>query len=93
MDCPVCRAGNDEGPLCRRCKADLSMLFDLERLRRQRLTEAREALKCEDLHRAEALLTDAEKLRSDDELRQARAVLALLCGDFEAAVRLYHNLA
>ena len=30
MRCPVCRADNDTGPLCRRCKADLAPLFELE---------------------------------------------------------------
>ena len=30
MQCPVCKADNAQGPLCRRCKADLSLLFRLE---------------------------------------------------------------
>ena len=28
--CPVCKAENSQGPTCRRCKADLSLLFRLE---------------------------------------------------------------
>ena len=31
--CPLCKADNLEGPACRRCKADLSMLFRLEERR------------------------------------------------------------
>lgn len=34
MRCPVCRAENDRGPNCRRCRADLSLLFALEKQRR-----------------------------------------------------------
>ncbi|SRR6266545_5823200 len=39
MRCPVCRAEHSEGPHCRRCRADLSLLFTLEE-QRQRLLEA-----------------------------------------------------
>ena len=28
--CPACKADNAQGPACRRCKADLSLLFALE---------------------------------------------------------------
>jgi hypothetical protein len=34
--CPCCRAVNESGPACRRCKADLGLLFALDR--QQRLT-------------------------------------------------------
>jgi hypothetical protein len=30
VPCPCCKAANDAGPACRRCKADLSLLFQLE---------------------------------------------------------------
>src|SRR5262249_17865113 len=30
MRCPVCKAENAQGPACRRCKADLSLLFAVE---------------------------------------------------------------
>ena len=35
MICPVCRATNDQGPQCRRCKADLGLLFRLEAQRKR----------------------------------------------------------
>lgn len=38
--CPVCRADNDVGPTCRRCKADLAPLFDLETRRARALDQA-----------------------------------------------------
>ena len=37
MKCPVCRAENDQGPQCRRCKADLALLFTLADQRRSAL--------------------------------------------------------
>src|SRR5438093_11568024 len=43
LRCPVCRAENTQGPSCRRCKADLSLLFALEEQRRQALGTARDA--------------------------------------------------
>ena len=30
VPCPCCKASNDTGPACRRCKADLSLLFAVE---------------------------------------------------------------
>lgn len=41
--CPVCRADNDAGPACRRCKADLAPLFDLEARRARALEQAAHA--------------------------------------------------
>ncbi len=43
MRCPVCKA-EAPGPQCRRCKADLAVLFDLESARRAQLEAAREHL-------------------------------------------------
>ena len=44
--CPACRADNDTGPACRRCKADLAPLFDLEARRALALRQAARALAC-----------------------------------------------
>ena len=30
IPCPCCKAANDAGPACRRCKADLALLFQIE---------------------------------------------------------------
>ena len=35
--CPVCRADNDAGTVCRRCKADLAPLAELEARRERAL--------------------------------------------------------
>jgi hypothetical protein len=44
MRCPVCKADNDQGPACRRCKADLSLLWALEARREALLASVRHRL-------------------------------------------------
>jgi hypothetical protein len=86
MLCPVCRANNDIGPGCRRCKADLSLLFELETHR------------CAHLTKAQALLGDeaaCSAARAADDIchgadaQQLLAVAALLCGDHASAWQAY----
>ncbi|HJT78794.1 MAG TPA: hypothetical protein VJ739_16435 [Gemmataceae bacterium] len=89
MRCPVCRAENDQGPQCRRCRADLGLLFRLEEQRDQALAAARSALAEGDAWLALARLDEAEELRRDDESRRLRAVACLLMRDFDAAWRYY----
>ena len=92
ITCPVCRARVETGPLCRRCKADLSLLFDLERTRRMKLNEALTALKHQDLLGADALLAEIDWMRSDQESRRALAVLSLLSGDIAMAVQRHQQV-
>ena len=92
MRCPVCRAENDEGPQCRRCRADLALMFTLEQQRRQVLNAACHHLITGDVRRARALSEGARALRDDDEARRFGAVSALLCSDFAAAWRAYQEL-
>ena len=40
MRCPVCRAAVQQGPQCRRCKADLSLLLAFRAGLRRRAAEA-----------------------------------------------------
>ena len=63
LTCPCCRAANDAGPACRRCKADLSLLFAVDRQRLTRLADARRL--AADGHLADALAAadDALALR------------------------------
>ena len=42
LRCPVCRATDNRGSPCRRCKADLSLLVRLEEERDRQLQSARQ---------------------------------------------------
>src|SRR5262249_2401010 len=92
LSCPVCRATNSQGPACRRCRADLSLLFQLEAQRDRLLAEARDLLRQGQPHRTLALLDRARELRRDEGVRALRAVCHLLRRDFAAAWREYGQL-
>ena len=86
MRCPVCKADNTQGPLCRRCKADLSLLFALEEQRRQALTAARRAAAAGDWPTFRQQVERADSLRRDDETKRlltlahfCTAILAACC--------------
>jgi hypothetical protein len=87
LRCPVCKAENTEGPQCRRCKADLSLLFALEEQRRAALDAARAAVARGDREEFLSAAERADTVRSDDESRRLLAVARLLHGDFAGAVR------
>jgi hypothetical protein len=89
MRCPVCKAENSQGPACRRCKADLSLLFALEEQRGRALQSARQELVAGRWAQAHAQAARADRLRSDDESRRLLAVAALLDRDFHEAWRCY----
>ena len=72
LRCPACGAGGNREATCRRCKADLSLLEDLERSR----AEARACR--EDARQAHALRAGADSARW-------LAVGSLLARDFDAA--------
>lgn len=87
MRCPVCRAENDQGPHCRRCRADLSLLFRLEEQRRRALARARDELARGRTEAALSLLDEAGALRRDGDVRRLRAVAHLLRREFARAWR------
>jgi len=91
MRCPVCKADNSQGPQCRRCKADLSLLFALEEQRRQMLTEARRCLRQGQWQAARKHAQTANWLRSDEDTQRLVAVAHLLNRDFAAAWQCYRN--
>jgi len=93
MRCPVCRAENDTGPECRRCKADLSLLFALDKQRRGVLDLACQCLKRGEWARAQALAEGADTLRRDEESQRLVAVSYLLQGDFRRAWESMENLS
>jgi len=91
MRCPVCKADNLQGPQCRRCKADLSLLFALEEQRRRTLAEARRCLSHGEWQAAVKHAKTANWLRSDEDSQQLSAVSHLLGRDFAGAWERYQN--
>jgi hypothetical protein len=85
LRCPVCKADNVEGPSCRRCKADLSLLFALAAARRQVLAEARCRFAQADWPGAARLAAEADRMRADEESRKLLALARLLNGEFAGA--------
>ncbi len=83
--CPACKAENAQGPACRRCKADLSLLFALEERRAWVLAEARRRLASGRVDEAQTRADEADWLRSDDESRRLMAMTRLMRRDFAGA--------
>lgn len=91
MRCPVCRADNNQPPHCRRCRADLTLLFALEEERRHALAAAGACVARGQLGRALDLANGAAALRRGGDADQLLAVIHLLRRDFREAWRLYRN--
>jgi hypothetical protein len=91
MRCPVCKADNPQGPQCRRCKADLSLLFALEEQRQRTLAEARRCLRRGEWQAAAEYAETANWLRGDEDSRQLEAMAHLLHRDFAGAWNCYRN--
>ena len=89
MRCPVCRAEIEQGPQCRRCRADLALLFDLEKQRQHVLTVAYRRLQQGRYAEALQLAEGAEALRAEEDVRRLRAVTYLLQRDFAGAWGIY----
>lgn len=89
MQCPVCRAVNDQGPQCRRCRADLSLLFQLEDQRDQARSEALHCLSTGQMAKALIAAERMDHLAHDDESRRLLAVIHLLRREFDRAWRSY----
>ena len=98
LRCPVCKADNafpTEGgaALCRRCKADLTLLFALEQQRQGVLDTAQRAASRGEWRDFLAAVERADALRSDDESRRLLAVAHLLQGDFAEALHAAQRVA
>ena len=91
--CPCCKAANDTGPACRRCKADLSLLFAVEDQRTAAIDTARTLAAESRFADALAALDRAAELRRGDDVSRVRAAVLLLAGQFPAALAAYHELA
>ena len=92
MRCPVCKADNAAGPQCRRCKADLSLLFALEERRHERLAEARGCLRRGEWRAAAEHAETANWLRRDEDSLQLVAVAHLFNRDCPSAWKCYQHL-
>src|SRR5436309_1732315 len=85
LTCPVCRAANDAGPACRRCRADLSLCFAVEAQRDHALAAARVAAAAGRWDDARSLVETARELRRGPNVDRLSATLHLLTGEFAAA--------
>ena len=83
------QGGERQGPQCRRCKADLSLLFALEERRAWTLAEARRLLAAGRPDEADALAEEADWMRGDADSRRLRALTRLMRRDFAGALALY----
>lgn len=90
VPCPCCRASNDAGPNCRRCKADLSLLFAVEDRRGFLVAEAKRLSADGKFPDAVRSLDEADSLRAGTDVRRLRAAARLLAGEFAAAWAAYH---
>jgi hypothetical protein len=89
MRCPVCRAADNQGLQCRRCKADLGLLVRLEASRRRLLRAATAALARGDGDACGRNAEQAHRLRRGDDSSRLLAVAALLRRDFGQAWACY----
>ena len=89
LTCPVCRAANDAGPTCRRCRADLALCFAVELQRDRALAAARAAAANGRIRDALAFAESAVEMRGGPDVDRPLAALHLLAGDFAAAWTVY----
>lgn len=87
--CPICDAKNVRGPTCRRCRADLSLLREVEDYREQLLGWAARALSNGEVERAREFLAEAERVHPGLDTARLAAVAALIAREFDAAWRHY----
>jgi hypothetical protein len=87
--CPVCGLAGQEGPVCRRCKADLGLLCSLEQSRQELLARGR-GLLCQ-ARSAEALSATrrALALRRDRQGVRLLALCYLMRHEFAEALAAY----
>jgi methylphosphotriester-DNA--protein-cysteine methyltransferase len=93
MHCPVCKADNAAGPHCRRCRADLSLLFTVEKQQRQRLAEVADLARQRQWHAALQAAEAADQLRRDEHSLHRLLVCRLMLRDFARAWPVYGALA
>jgi len=86
--CPCCKAANAT-PVCRRCKADLSLLFRIEERRGFHIAVAKRFAADARWPDVRFHLNCAEQLRSGDDVAGLQAAVLLHMGEYgEALARL-----
>lgn len=93
VPCPCCKASNETGPACRRCKADLALLFAADADAAALLAAARAALAAGRVAEAEDLAGRSAAVRRTPDALRVRAAARLLAGRFADALAAYHELA
>jgi hypothetical protein len=93
MRCPVCRAADNQGAQCRRCKADLGLLWQVQHARRRLLQEAATAAAQGRALACRELAVEAHRLLGDDESLRLLALAALLQRDFARAFHYWRAVA
>jgi hypothetical protein len=86
MRCPVCSADSATGSNCRRCRADLSLLFRLEEERARLCAAARRAILQGQGDQALALAGAMAALRPGVDCQRFKAIGMLLQRDFAGAL-------
>lgn len=93
MRCPVCRANNEEGEECRRCKADLSLLFQLEAEREILLNQAMNHAVCGEWQQMLRMAQSAHELRQGEDTLQLLASGAVMVSDYAQALAICQELS
>jgi hypothetical protein len=91
LACPACRAENTERA-CRRCRADLGLLWDLESQRQRLLADAADALRRGELVRASDVAEAALDLRDGADAARIIACAYLLRGKFFRALEWHERV-
>jgi hypothetical protein len=89
INCPNCKANNESGPLCRRCKSDLSLLFQAFERRAWTMLQAGISLRNGQLLDCKRYLEEAELIQPGLDIDRMKAVSHLLNRDFAAAASWY----
>ncbi len=92
MHCPVCHADNDLQTTCRRCKADLTLLIELENQRAHALAAAVQALAQGQADSALSHAARAHHFRLGPDSRRLLALAHLLRRDFAHAWAAYEEM-
>jgi len=91
MRCPACRADNEQKPMCRRCRTDLTLLWAVEERRQDCMNAARTCLRLRQTDGALVQLRQAKELRQGADVEQLEALAHLLDGNFSEALRHYQH--